>query len=85
MGYRDIIKVNIEQAILKRDKSSAEKEKERWNTVVSQLIVDLKDFETNGKERWENSLGMNYQRNVSPDLMSIDDIFKHFFEGGFGF
>ena len=84
MEYREIIKANTEKAVLKRDKCSVEKEKERWNTVVSQLIADLRDFETKGQERWENSLGMNYQRNMSPDFMSMDDIFRQFF-GGFGF
>ena len=70
MNYREIIKLNVEMAIKKREASKTEREIEYWNKVIATLISDLKDYE--GKELWF----MRKPRMV----INMDDILRRFFE-----
>jgi len=80
MEYRDIIKLNIEEATKRRDKEPDRKQ--YWEWIINQLMADLNDYE--GKERWTrepyDQAFVKYRRNV----MDVDEIIRRFFEGDFG-
>jgi len=70
MNYREIIKLNIREAIKKRDKCSRPRDKEYWNKVIVQLIADLRDYET------QTLLWRRIPRHVH--IIDIDEIIRRF-------
>jgi len=87
MSYREIIKNHIEEAVKKKSQATDPQEIAHWEWVLGQFMADLKDFETDGQERWMvepfDGAWKKYQRmvvNVSP-FTNLDEFFRRFFEG----
>jgi len=83
-NYRDIIRTQIRQVILKKSQTTEQKQKDYWDWVLSQLVADLRDYETGGKERWlrepHDQACIHFQTRVSP-FHNLDEFFRQFFEG----
>ncbi len=81
MSYRDIIKEQIRQVVLKKEQSS---DKKHWEWVLGQLIADLREYETNGREKWPrepyDDAWKRYRTRISP-YYNLDEFFRRFFEG----
>jgi len=52
LDYRSIIREEIRKIVTKKEKLS-EKERGYWEKVISNLLADLRDYETDGRERWD--------------------------------
>ena len=50
--YHEIVKKQMEEVFLKKSKLKDEKEIKYLEWVLGQLMEDLKDFETGGRQRW---------------------------------
>lgn len=72
MEYREIIKANFDQVSKKIDNAKTIIEKNYWKNIANQLVADLNDFES--KTTWSKLAPRN-------KVMSVDEIFKLFFEG----
>jgi len=48
MEYREIIRENIRKLVLRKDKASTQKEKDRCDFFIGQLLADLRDWEGRG-------------------------------------
>jgi len=87
--YREIIRQAIRQLILKKAKEEKEgklnKTKEdRYNWIISNLLADLADYETEGRRKWlREPKDRLWERARS--FKSIHPFFEDFFEDFFDF
>jgi len=86
MSYRDVVKVNVEECVAKRDKATDEREQNYWSFIIGELMNDLRDLETGGQQRWEreprDDAWQKYGRRIRP--MNMDDIWRMFFGDQWG-
>jgi len=85
MDYRDIITLNLREAIKKRDKAREGKkvnEENYWSWIAGQLLEDLRDYEKRG--RWNREpFDEAWKKYRSHRHLSVEDIIRSFFEDGF--
>jgi len=86
MSYRDIVKVNVEACVAKRDKAEDEHGRNYWSWVIGELMNDLRDLETGSQQRWErephDQAWQRYGQRIRP--MNMDDIWRMFFGDQWG-
>lgn len=78
MEYKEVVKVNIEKAVIKRKEATDENLIKYWEWVISELIADLKDLVTDGTEAW---LRKGERRIKFNQAQTFNDFFKTLFEG----
>jgi len=77
MKYREIILSNIREAIKKKDKAEHPESKKYWENIISELIADLREYETRSQTR-----AFQWPRRRSLYL-DVENIIRRFFEDEF--
>jgi len=84
--YREIIKENIRAIQEKKAKTKDQKLLDRYDYFIGQLIADLRDYETDGKQRWSNEprdkAWSKYGRKAR-GFTSFEDIIRRLFDDDF--
>lgn len=88
MEYREIIREQVRNVVLKKEKAK-EKDVHYWEWILKNLIEDLRDYETEGRERWSleplDDAWKKYSRTRTPESMkSVDEIFNEILKRFFG-
>jgi len=75
LNYRNIVKLNIRAALMKKEKARNKQEQEYWDKIVAELIADLRAYEE--EALWKrNTAGL---LRIAP-IFNIDEIIKRFLE-----
>lgn len=91
MEYREIIKENIREVLRKKAKVKKKSLKQRYDWVIANLIADLRDYETQERERWlrepRDRAWIKYSRQTGISKQEMDRLFrqiwKEFFQDDF--
>jgi len=85
-SYREIIKQNIRAIQGKKTATKDQKLLDRYDYFIGQLIADLRDYETDGKQRWPNEprdkAWSKYGRKAR-GFTSFEDIIRRLFDDDF--
>jgi len=85
LEYRETVKQHIEEAVEKKEQDKDNED--YWAWVIGELLSDLRDFETSGKERWSrepmDKAFQKYKRIVRRPSQDILDMMRRFMDDDF--
>lgn len=81
LSYREIIVLNLREAIKKRDKAKNEHDINYWDYIKGQLLEDLRDYERRGRWKREphDKTFEKYRPMRRMSHLDIDEIIRRFF------
>lgn len=83
MEYRDIIRDHIRKLVLKKSKATTQREKDRCDYFIGQLLADLRDYE--GRGTWLREPMDRAWKRYRSSSIDIFDLIRRMFEDDWEF